>query len=244
MVLLHDVWVMLATSSLPLGLVACTEALKDSNRLSAASARKFLHIVTGLAFMLTWPLYSDDPSARYLAAALPGAMALRFLLAGLGVTHEARLVAGTARTGQRQELLAGPMLYGLAHVALTLVAWRSSPASAAGLAALCAGDGAADVGGRLWAARMGGQAGRLPHNTAKTWAGSCCCLAAAFVSSLAYLCLFNSLGYYQQRWSVARLAQASLLSSWAAAALESLPGLQDNLVMPAGAGLAALLLVR
>lgn len=47
MVLLHDVWVMVATSSLPLGLVACTEALKHSNRLSSASARKFLHIVTG-----------------------------------------------------------------------------------------------------------------------------------------------------------------------------------------------------
>jgi hypothetical protein len=47
MVLLHDVWVMLATSSLPLALVACTEILKDTNRLSSASARKFLHIATG-----------------------------------------------------------------------------------------------------------------------------------------------------------------------------------------------------
>lgn len=34
--------------------------------------------------------------ARFLAAVLPGAMALRFMLAGLGVTDEARLVAGTA----------------------------------------------------------------------------------------------------------------------------------------------------
>jgi hypothetical protein len=58
------------------------------------------------------------------------------------------------------------------------------------------------------------------------------------------MCLFNSLGYYQQRWSVARLAQDSLLSSFAAAALESLPGLQDNIMLPAGAGLAVLLLVR
>ncbi|KAF6263183.1 hypothetical protein COO60DRAFT_1698945 [Scenedesmus sp. NREL 46B-D3] len=244
MVLLHDVWVMVATSSLPLGLVACTEALKHSNRLSSASARKFLHIVTGLVFMLTWPLYSHDPAARFLAAVLPGAMALRFMLAGLGVTDEARLVAGTARTGRRQELLAGPLLYGLAHVALTVAAWRSSPAAAAGLAALCAGDGAADLGGRAWAARMGLQSGRLPHNKAKTWAGSCCCFAAAFLSTLAYLWLFNSLGYYQQHWPVARLGQASVLSSLAAAALESLPGLQDNLVLPAGAGLAVLLVVR
>jgi hypothetical protein len=48
MVLLPDVWVMLATSSLPLALVACTEVLKDTNRLSSAAARKFLHIVTGV----------------------------------------------------------------------------------------------------------------------------------------------------------------------------------------------------
>jgi hypothetical protein len=57
-------------------------------------------------------------------------------------------VCAKQRTGQRHELLAGPMLYGLAHVALTVAAWRSSPAAAAGLAALCAGDGAADIGGR------------------------------------------------------------------------------------------------
>lgn len=33
---------------------------------------------------------------RYLAAILPGLMALRFVLAGLGITHEPKLVAGTA----------------------------------------------------------------------------------------------------------------------------------------------------
>jgi len=35
-------------------------------------------------------------SRRYLAALLPGLMSLRFLLAGLGITREPRLVAGTA----------------------------------------------------------------------------------------------------------------------------------------------------
>jgi hypothetical protein len=58
------------------------------------------------------------------------------------------------------------------------------------------------------------------------------------------MCLFNSLGYYQQRWSLARLSQASVVSSLAAAVLESLPGLQDNVVLPAGAGLAVLLVVK
>lgn len=210
-----DLVVLLATSGLPLGLVKATELLKSSGALSSTQARKFLHILTGLLFMLTWPLYSAEPSARcggdcaapsagsprralqqgcpahgvgrncmracacdracgrYYAAALPGLMALRFILAGLGVTDEAKLVAGTAvsrgcccaagagaaqaprnmhwltaswllccaaqRSGRRRELLAGPTLYGLAHVALTILAWRTSPAGVAGLSALCAG---------------------------------------------------------------------------------------------------------
>jgi hypothetical protein len=40
--------------------------------------------------------------SRCLAAALPGAMALRFALAGLGITNEARLVAGTAVSSATQ----------------------------------------------------------------------------------------------------------------------------------------------
>lgn len=43
------------------------------------------------------------------------------------------------RTGKRDELLGGPTLYGVSHAVLTVAAWRTSPAAAAGLAALCAG---------------------------------------------------------------------------------------------------------
>ena len=56
------------------------------------------------------------------------------------------------RTGDRRELLTGPALYGLTHVLATLVFWRGSPAGAAGLAVLCAGDGLAEVIGK----RFGG----------------------------------------------------------------------------------------
>lgn len=43
------------------------------------------------------------------------------------------------RSGQRQELLRGPLLYGCSHVALTLAFWRENPAGVLGIAALCAG---------------------------------------------------------------------------------------------------------
>jgi hypothetical protein len=51
------------------------------------------------------------------------------------------------RSGRRRELLTGPCLYGAVITALTLVYWRSSPAGPAAIAALCVGDGVADLAG-------------------------------------------------------------------------------------------------
>lgn len=59
------------------------------------------------------------------------------------------LLGWPQRTGQRQELLRGPMLYGFAHVLLTLAFWRHHPAGVMGVAALCAGGVGARVGGWL-----------------------------------------------------------------------------------------------
>lgn len=92
----HNLGVLLITSLLPLALVLATEVLKDRNKLTSVQSRKFLHISTGPLFALTWPLYTSSSGARCLAAMLPALMSLRFLLAGLGVTREPRLVAGTA----------------------------------------------------------------------------------------------------------------------------------------------------
>lgn len=55
------------------------------------------------------------------------------------VAAEALLLSVLQRSGHRQELLRGPLLYGCAHVALTLAFWRQHPAGLLGIAALCAG---------------------------------------------------------------------------------------------------------
>jgi dolichol kinase len=65
------------------------------------------------------------------------------------------------RQGRRQELLQGPVLYGLAIVACTLYFWRTTPAGVMGIAVLCVGDGLAEVVGR----RYGRD--KLPHNKDK-----------------------------------------------------------------------------
>lgn len=65
------------------------------------------------------------------------------------------------RTGLRQELLTGPVLYGLAHVAAAALGWRRSPTAVVALCALCGGDGAAELGGH-WLPRVA-----LPWNRQK-----------------------------------------------------------------------------
>lgn len=54
------------------------------------------------------------------------------------------------------------MLYGLVHALCTAVWFRDSPAALVGLAALCAGDGMAEVAGRAWGGKR-----TLPHNKSK-----------------------------------------------------------------------------
>lgn len=49
------------------------------------------------------------------------------------------------RSGRREELLRGPLLYAAVHVAATLIWWRHSPCGVLALAILCAGDGLAEV---------------------------------------------------------------------------------------------------
>ncbi len=73
------------------------------------------------------------------------------------------------RHGRREELLRGPMYYGIIHTAMTLMYWRSSPAGMTALAVLCGGDGLADIVGRRWGRLLG----PLPHNKSKVRYVSC-----------------------------------------------------------------------
>lgn len=66
------------------------------------------------------------------------------------------------RTGNRKELLRGPLLYGTIIGVLTMLFWRNSPSGVAAIAVLCAGDGLADIVGR----RLG-CSNRLPYSPNK-----------------------------------------------------------------------------
>jgi hypothetical protein len=97
----------------------------------------FLHL---FRFILCWLAFPQDAQARYWAAVVPGLITLRFALLGLvlarsaqhatrallstfprvvracwqGVLKDEKTVRSLSRTGDRTELLKGPLIYGSA----------------------------------------------------------------------------------------------------------------------------------
>ena len=190
-------------------------------------SRKVVHIGTGLGYMLTWPLYTRVGVSRWLAASVPMAFSIRLGLVGVGVLDDKSVIAGMTRTGDRRELLTGPMIYGFVHSIATVIYWMDSPHGVLALVCLCAGDGAADIVGR----RLGKYTGKWPHSPQKSYAGTAAFVVASTLVGSAYLHMFGSL--YGREFLGAKLddGQSSsggivahtLLISTAASLVESLP---------------------
>jgi phytol kinase len=71
-----------------------------------------------------------------------------------------------SRTGDRREILRGPLFYGIVFVAVTLIYWRDSLIGIPALMMMCGGDGIADIVGRRVNSR------KLPWSPEKSLAGS------------------------------------------------------------------------
>ena len=67
-------------------------------------------------------------------ACVPLAMTLKFALVGLGLLDVEADVRTLSRSGDRRELLRGPLLYGVVFVVATALWFRELPASVALLA--------------------------------------------------------------------------------------------------------------
>src|SRR5574342_1343518 len=89
-------------------------------------SRKLIHIGTGPIFVLCWLFFPDTPEARWLAALVPFAITLQFALVGLGIIEDEASVKAMSRSGDRREILRGPLFYGIAFIAITLSYWNDS----------------------------------------------------------------------------------------------------------------------
>jgi phytol kinase len=137
-------------------------------------------------------LFDSDAINKYLAALVPLAFTLQFLLIGTGLMKDEASVKAMSRTGDRREILRGPLYYGIIFVVLTLIYWKSSPVGIIALMLMCGGDGLADILGRTWGAR------RIPWNRAKSYAGSFGMLVGGWLCSVLVVWIFSLAGVFSQ----------------------------------------------
>jgi len=148
-------------------------------------SRKLIHILTGPLFVLCWLFFPDDVwYARWLAALVPLLFTVQFALIGLGIVKDEASVKAMSRSGDRREILRGPLFYGIIFVVMTLVYWKTSPIGMTALMLMCGGDGLADIMGR------GLKSGSLPWSKGKTWFGSLGMFLGGWVLSAFILAIF------------------------------------------------------
>lgn len=205
----------LITAMIAVCLVESIKGLATLRYLHSTVARKIMHISTGPVFVACWPLFSDEPTARYFAAVIPLAVTLQFALVGLGAIEDDAVVRSMSRTGNRQELLKGPLMYGLVALVVTILQWRTLTGVTA-LMLLCAGDGFADLVGRQL-----GKHNSVSWNSNKSIAGC----AAFFLSAIFFSACFHQM-FMWQGWTVLSLPEFMpklVFMSFVATLVESLP---------------------
>jgi len=158
--------------------------------ISSELSRKIIHSGTGPIFVLCWLFFNDSPLAPFLAALVPLGITLQFVMVGTGLIKDPSAVEAMSRTGDRREILKGPLFYGIAFVVLTIAFWRNSPIGMVALMILCGGDGLADIVGK----RVGGL--RLPWSPRKTLAGSVTMLFGGLIFAVLVVWVFVWQGYF------------------------------------------------
>lgn len=187
----------------------------DRGWISSQISRKIIHIGTGPLFVLCWLLFKPDPLSRYFAALVPFAITVQFVLVGLGIIRDPAAVQAMSRTGDRREILRGPLFYGIVFVVSTVVFWYDTPTGIVALMMMCGGDGLAEILGR----RFGRS--HLPWNKGKSWFGSLGMFLGGLVFSVGIVYIFIHLGAIQLRFG--EILPGIALIGLAGTVVESLP---------------------
>jgi phytol kinase len=159
--------------------------------ISSHMSRKIIHIGTGPLFVLCWLLFTPADAARFLAALVPFAITIQFALVGLGVMKDQAAVEAMSRTGDRREILHGPLYYGIVFVLLTILFWMDSPIGIVALMMLCGGDGLAEIIGRRWGQR------KIFRKGNKSWVGSLGFFLGGWVLAVLVMAVFVATGIFK-----------------------------------------------
>jgi len=178
-------------------------------------SRKLIHIGTGPIFVLCWLMYPDVQISRWLAALVPLVITAQFALVGTGILKDEAAVKAMSRTGDRREILRGPLFYGLAFVAVTLIYWKDSLIGIPALMMMCGGDGVADIVGRRIASL------KLPWAPEKSVAGTLSVFAGGWLMTIFVFAIYVWIGAFSG--PVARFLLPVTWIALGATLVESLP---------------------
>jgi phytol kinase len=225
--MLSNVWIAtIATFGFAVAWLRFCDLLAQRGILSSPTSRKIIHIGTGPVFVLCWLLFPESPLSRYLAALVPLLITGQFFLVGIGVVKDPAAVKAMSRTGDKKEILRGPLFYGIVFILVTIFYWKTTPSGVIALMILCGGDGLADLVGKSYGKHP------LPWSTKKTWQGSIGMLAGGLILSIFVVGVFSLVGVFS--YPVEKVFLGILLLSLAATLVETLPFQDiDNLTVPA-----------
>ena len=186
----NNVLALIITFVVALAWLRINDFLAHRGWIESHLSRKLIHIGTGPLFVLCWLLFDPRDVNRYLAALVPLAFTIQFLLIGTGVINDEASVKAMSRSGDRREILRGPLYYGIIFVLLTIIFWKSSPIGIVGLMLMCGGDGLADIFGRKWGSV------KLPWNKGKSIVGSIGMLLGGWILSVLIVWVFIASGVF------------------------------------------------
>ena len=203
------------TFAIALGFLRLMDFFAHRGWIEARLSRKLIHIGTGPIFVLCWLLFPDDPASRWLAALVPFMIVLQFALVGLGVLKDEAAVQAMSRTGDRREILRGPLYYGIAFVVLTLVYWKTSPIGMTALMLMCGGDGLTDIVGRCVVSPS------IPWSRNKSVAGSVSVFLGGWLMTAFILFIYTLAGVFTKPFNSYLLPIT--IVAFVGALVESLP---------------------
>lgn len=234
--LMSNNWIALViTFGLALGWLRLMDFFAGRGWIESKLSRKIIHIGTGPIFVLCWLLFNGSAEARWLAALVPFGITIQFALVGFGVIKDEAAVQAMSRSGSREEILRGPLFYGLVFVALTLFFWKENPVGVVALMMLCGGDGLADVVGRRFPMKP------IPWNKGKSIGGALAVFLGGFVLSSLILSIFILAGVFNRPFNA--YLPGLLLVAISGTLIESLPVKDiDNLTISLVSVIVGLLL--
>lgn len=188
-------------------------------------SRKIIHTGTGPIFILCWLLFTPSSLSSFIAAIIIAGITLQFALVGSGLIKDPSAVAAMSRSGDRKEILRGPLYCGIVFVLLTILFWRDSSIGIVALMILCGGDGLADISSSL----IGGRT--IPWYSKKTIVGSLATFFGGLFLSLIIIWICVRMGYLHA--NISSYLLPVVLIAVVSAIVESLPFENiDNITVP------------